>query len=242
MFAREIDTAPAAIPPLRSASFVRALCFTSRVYTAAPDPFFAPSQRHRSFLLHFSQLLGSTTAIRQGCASVTQLIRKPANLARTRKGLWGPLPEEHDYAVEEAVAVFGQDPRQYETVLTETVTDPESGRLKAVKVVSVRWIRVDGILMQEELPETEREIPADLLLIANGFAGCETKILDAFSLEPDRRGNLCLEGQDSHRTANERVFTAGDMRRGASLVVWAIAEGRATAREVDQYLTGYSSL
>lgn len=182
------------------------------------------------------------TAIRQGCASVTQLIRKPANLARTRKGLWGPLPEEHDYAVEEAVAVFGQDPRQYETVLTETVTDPESGCLKAVKVVSVRWIRVDGILMQEELPETEREIPADLLLIANGFAGCEKKVLDAFGLEPDRRGNLCLEGQDSHRTANERVFTAGDMRRGASLVVWAIAEGRATARDVDQYLTGYSSL
>lgn len=182
------------------------------------------------------------TAIRQGCASVTQLIRKPAHLARQNRGLWGELPEEHDYAVEEAVAAFGEDPRRYETVLTETVTDEETGRLIAVKTVGVRWIRVDGILMQEELPETEQEIPADLLLIANGFAGCEQSVLDAFGLEADRRGNLCLEGQDSHRTANERVFTAGDLRRGASLVVWAIAEGRATAREVDEYLTGYPSL
>ena len=182
------------------------------------------------------------TAIRQGCASVTQIIRKPAELARQRKGLWGKLPEEHDYAIEEAVAVFGTDPRQYETVLTGTVTDEETGVLKAVKIVDVQWIRVDGIVMMEELTETEREIPADLLLIANGFSGCDTTVLDAFGLEPDSRGNLCLEGQDSHATAREGVFTAGDMRRGASLVVWAIAEGRATARDVVEYLTGYRSL
>ncbi len=182
------------------------------------------------------------TAIRQGCASVTQLIRKPERLARQRKGLWGPAPEEHDYAVEEAKAVFGEDPRRFETVVTATVTDEATGALRAVKAVGVRWIRVDGILMQEELPETETELPADLLLIANGFSGCERETLAAFGLEPDSHGNLCLEGRDSHRTANERVFTAGDMRRGASLVVWAITEGRATAREVDEYLTGYRSL
>ena len=182
------------------------------------------------------------TAIRQGCASITQLIRKPAGLARQRKGLWGPLPPEHDYAVEEAEAAFGCDPRRYETVLTETVADEESGNLKAVRAVGVRWIRVDGILMQEELPGTEQELPADLLLIANGFDGCEPETAAAFGLEPDSRGNLRLAGEDSHRTANERVFVAGDMRRGASLVVWAIAEGRGAAREVDEFLTGYPGL
>ena len=182
------------------------------------------------------------TAIRQGCASVTQLIRKPAELARQRRGLWGPAPAEHDYAVDEARAAFGADPRQYETVVTGVVTDPASGALTAVRAASVRWKREDGRLVQEELPGTERELPCDLLLIASGFSGCEAKTLRAFGLEADSRGNLCLEGQDSHRTADERIFTAGDMRRGASLVVWAIAEGRATARDVDEYLTGYVSL
>lgn len=182
------------------------------------------------------------TAIRQGCKSVLQLIRKPEALIRQNKGLWGPLPETHDYAVEEASALFGEDPRRYETVLTGIITDEETGTLTGVKVVGVRWIKVDGILMQEELPGTEQELPADLLLIANGFAGCETGVLDAFGLEMNQRGNLCMEGLDTHKTANERVFTAGDMRRGASLVVWAIAEGRAAAREVDTYLTGYVSL
>ncbi len=181
------------------------------------------------------------TALRQGCRSVTQLIRKPSNLARQRKGLWGPLPEEHDYAVEEAVAVFGQDPRQYETILTGLLTDEASGALCGVRTQKVCWKKTDGGLAQELLPGTERELPADLLLIANGFSGCETPVLQAFGLEANQRGNLCLE-EKSHRTADERVFVAGDMRRGASLVVWAIAEGRAAAAEVDEYLTGYPSL
>ena len=144
--------------------------------------------------------------------------------------------------MDEARAAFGADPRLYETVVTGVVTDPASGALTAVRAASVRWKREDGRLVQEELPGTERELPCDLLLIASGFSGCEAKTLRAFGLEADSRGNLCLEGQDSHRTADERIFTAGDMRRGASLVVWAIAEGRATARDVDEYLTGYVSL
>lgn len=180
------------------------------------------------------------TALRQGCHSVTQLIRKPAGLARQRRGLWGPLPAEHDYAVEEAVARFGYDPRQYETTVTGLVTDEESGALTGVKTQRVRWKAEDGTLRQESIPGTEEEIPAGLLLIANGFSGCEPAVLRAFELEDGKNGGVSSGA--SHRTANEKVFVAGDMRRGASLVVWAIAEGRAAAAEADEFLTGYKSL
>ncbi len=180
------------------------------------------------------------TALRQGCRSVTQLIRKPPELARQRRGLWGALPEEHDYAIEEAEAVFGQDPRRYETIVTGLVTEQEKGVLTAVKTQRVRWKEQDGRMVQEALAGTEEELPAELLLIANGFSGCESPVLDAFGLEVNARGLLGEHG--THRTANEKIFTAGDMRRGASLVVWAIAEGRAAASEADEFLTGYKSL
>lgn len=176
------------------------------------------------------------TALRQGCRSVTQLIRKPAGLARRRRGLWGPLPVEHDYAIEEAAARFGSDPRQYETTVTGLVTGEKDGALTGVRIQKVCWKEQDGELRPEAVPGTETEIPAGLLLIANGFSGCESPVLKAFELDKDPFSGNC------HRTSQEKVFVAGDMRRGTSLVVWAIAEGRAAAAEVDQFLTGYQSL
>ena len=135
------------------------------------------------------------TAIRQGCASVTQLIRKPAHLAR-RTGACGEncrksttMPWRMPWRPLEKI------PGGMRRCSRRRSPTRKRERLIAVKTVGVRWIRVDGILMQEELPETEQEIPADLLLIANGFAGCEQPVLDAFGLEADRRGNLCLEGR-----------------------------------------------
>lgn len=177
------------------------------------------------------------TALRQGCRSVTQLIRKPAGLARQRRGLWGPLQDEHDYAIEEAIARFGCDPRMYETTVAGLVTDEESGALTGIKTQKVRWKEQDGALCQEIIEDAGETLPADLLLIANGFSGCESPVLKAFELED---GGLPSDG--SHKTSIEKVFAAGDMRRGASLVVWAIAEGRNAAAEVDEFLTGYKSL
>jgi len=181
------------------------------------------------------------TALRQGCRSLVQIIRKPETLVRPGDGLWGTWRAAPDYAEEEARACFGEDIRRFETIVKESVVD-EAGALTGVKTARVAWKQAGGKLRMDEIPGTEETLPCDLLLVASGFSGCETEVCDAFGVKADRRGNLCAEDGDTHHTANEKVFAAGDMRRGASLVVWAIAEGRAAAREVDEYLMGYTSL
>lgn len=151
------------------------------------------------------------TAIRQGAVSVTQLIRKPRELVEERENLWGnPIPFR-DYAEEEAVAKFGESPRQYETVVDHIECNSEG---KLVGVVTARTQR-KGKKM-EVMEEGNSLIPADLLLIASGFSGCEKATLDAFGLGQTKSGCAAAEG---HATANEKVFVAGDMRRGPSLVV-----------------------
>ena len=174
------------------------------------------------------------TAIRQGAVSVTQLIRKPRELVEDRENLWGnPIPFR-DYAEEEAVAKFGESPRQYETVVDHIECNSE-GKLVGVVTARTQW---KGKKM-EVLEEGKTLIPADLLLIASGFSGCEKETLDAFGLAQTKSGCAASVG---HATAVEKVFVAGDMRRGPSLVVWAIAEGREAAQAVDAYLLGYSNL
>ena len=155
--------------------------------------------------------------------SVTQLVRKPA--PKNAPSVW---PYEvrtgtPDYGQEEAIAKFGHDPRMYETVAKKLETD-EAGNLTAVTV---------------ETAGREHTIPAELLLIAAGFSGAEGSIAQAFGLPLDDTGNL---GDGNYKTANEKIFAAGDMRRGASLVAIAIAEGRACAKAVDEYLEGYTNL
>ncbi len=178
------------------------------------------------------------TALRQGAASVTQLIRKPQSMVEPRDNLWGnPIPF-HDYAEDEAVAKFGASPRQYETVVDHIETN-ESGKLVGVVTAKTRWTVKNGKAKMEVLEADKTLLPADLLLIASGFSGCEKGVLDAFGLERTKRGVAAAE---DYATANPQVFVAGDMRRGPSLVVWAIAEGRAAAQAVDAYLLGYSNL
>lgn len=155
------------------------------------------------------------TALRQGCQSVTQLVRRPQAdyLDQT-----GRLPL--DYAHEEAVAVTGRDPRRFGVQVQSLVTD-ESGALTAV-------VTTEG-----------DTLPCSLLIAATGFAGCEEAVCAAFGVEADKT----VRTREGHFATNvEKVFAAGDMRRGQSLVVWAIAEGRAAAAEVDEYLIGYTSL
>jgi len=163
------------------------------------------------------------TALRQGAASVTQLVRKPKPLETPRIWPYRPAGEKTDYGQEEAIAAFGRDPRLYGTTVRELLPD-ESGVLRAVRV---------------RTGEQERELPADLLLTATGFSGAEESALSAFGLTLDERGRM---GDEAFRTACGKVFACGDLRRGPSLVVWAIAEGLACARAVDAYLEGYTNL
>ena len=157
----------------------------------------------------------TASAIRQGCRSVLQLVRRPEKDYRNENG---ELPK--DYAQEEAEAVFGKDPRNFERTVTELVSD-EKGKLTAVRT------------------NQGEELPCDLLIGATGFAGCMPDICEAFGVEQDR---TVQTGEGSYRTSREKIFTAGDMHRGQSLVVWAIAEGRAAAKQADEYLMGYTNL
>ena len=176
------------------------------------------------------------TAIRQGCASVTALEMMPMPPAvRREDNPWPQWPKilKTDYGHEEAIALWGQDPRVYETTVKEYITG-RGGRLK--QIMTVRVCFEDGKL--KEVPGSEKTLRCDLLLIAAGFTGCEAYTPQAFGVEQTSRGCVrTLPG--SYQTSVPGIFTAGDMHRGQSLVVWAIAEGREAAREVDRYLMGY---
>ena len=182
-------------------------------------------------------------AIRQGCRSVIQLEMMPQlPAARAGDNPWPQWPRvcKTDYGQEEAIAVFGGDPRRYQTTVKECRTD-ENGVLCSIVTVKLEP-KVEGNRhTMAEVPGSEEELPCQLLLIAAGFLGPEDYAADAFGLSRDGRSNVST-ALDSHATGVPKVFAAGDMRRGQSLVVWAIAEGRAAAREADEYLMGYSNL
>ena len=183
------------------------------------------------------------TAIRHGCRSVVQLEMMP-KLPDTRAdgNPWPQWPRicKTDYGQEEAIAVFGADPRLYQTTVKECRMD-ENGELSSIVTVKLEPREENGRRFMGEVPGSEEELPCQLLLIAAGFLGPEDYAADAFGLARDGRSNVST-ASGSHATGVEKVFAAGDMRRGQSLVVWAIAEGRAAAREVDEYLMGYSNL
>ena len=153
------------------------------------------------------------TALRQGAKSVTQLVRRPRE--DYLKG--GKLPL--DYAHEEALAVLGQDPRRFGVQVRELLA--ENGVLNGV-------VTTEGDVL-----------PCGLLIAATGFEGCAPAVCEAFGVDHDR---TVRTGEGSFATSVEKVFAAGDMRRGQSLVVWAIAEGRTVAAQVDEYLTGYTNI
>ena len=183
------------------------------------------------------------TAIRHGCKSVIQLEMMPkAPDSRAANNPWPQWPKvcKTDYGQEEAIAVFGGDPRRYQTTVKECRTD-ENGVLCSIVTVKLEP-KVEGNRhTMAEVPGSEEELPCQLLLIAAGFLGPEDYAADAFGVDRDGRSNVATV-PDVYSTGVEKVFAAGDMCRGQSLVVWAIAEGRAAAREVDRYLMGYSGL
>ena len=179
------------------------------------------------------------TALRQGCASVTALEMMPAPpVVRAPSNPWPEWPKvlKTDYGHEEAAAKFGHDPRVFSTTVKELITS--KGKLKKIKTVQVRF--VGGKLTEVE--GSEKILPCDLLLIAAGFLGCEPYTAEAFGVSLGARGGVATDGPEHYQTNIQKVFTAGDMHRGQSLVVWNVVEGRGCAREVDEFLMGYTSL
>ena len=180
------------------------------------------------------------TVLRQGCASVTALEMMPAPpVERTASNPWPEWPKvlKTDYGHQEAIARFGHDPRVFSTTVKELIL--RKGKLWKIRTVQVHF--VGGKLVEKE--GTEKVIPCSLLLIAAGFLGCEPYTAEAFGVKLTQRGNVeTAEGPDHYKTNVDKVFTAGDMHRGQSLVVWNIVEGRGCAREVDEFLMGYTSL
>ena len=186
------------------------------------------------------------TSIRLGCRSVLALDRnQPLPEHRSAENPWPQWPRVRkvDYGAQEAVAKFGKSPYLYRHVVKECQKD-EAGKLISVTVVQVQTGPRDpetGRKTMAEVPGTEQILPCDLLLIAYGFEGCQSYVPEAFGVEVDRRPVVRTE-RNRYQTNVEQVFTAGDMHRGQSLVVWCVAEGRAAAREVDEYLMGYTCL
>ena len=185
------------------------------------------------------------TSIRLGAASVLQLEMMPqAPLQRLAGNPWPEWPRvlKTDYGQEEAIYKFGSDPRKYQVTIKEFLPD-KRGRLRSVVLVDLKPERDPrtGRLNMVPVEGSEKTVKADLVLIAAGFLGPEAYVKETFGVEGNARSNI-RTAEGGYETSREKVFTAGDAHRGQSLVVWAIAEGRAAAKAVDESLMGYSNL
>lgn len=184
------------------------------------------------------------TSMRHKCKSLTQfeILPRPPE-SRQADNPWPEWPKifRLDYGQEEAQARFGADPRVY-LIQTEKFVGDENGHVKELHTVEVEWTRNDnGAFVPKNLPGTEKVWPADLVLLAMGFLGPEDPILEELQVERDGRSNVNA-AYGKYTTNLEGVFAAGDVRRGQSLVVWALHEGRSAARECDRYLMGSTYL
>lgn len=185
------------------------------------------------------------TSVRHGCKSVVQLEMMPKLPdERAENNPWPEYPRvcKTDYGQEEAEAVFGNDPRKYCTTVKEFIKG-EDNKLSAVKTVRLEFVKdvESGRMLPKEIEGSEEVIPCELCLIAAGFLGTQSYIADAFGVELNSRTNVNTEA-GRFSTNVEKVFTAGDMHIGQSLVVRAIREGRDSAKEADEYLMGYTNL
>ena len=180
------------------------------------------------------------TAIRQGCAGVIQLEMMPCPPeARTPGNPWPQWPRvlKTDYGQQEAIAKFGQDPRLYQTTVKEFYKN-DAGQLCGALIARLESQVVEGRRMMVPTGE-EFTVECQLALIAAGFTGCEPYTAQAFDVDLTPRGTVA---DQKYRTSRPNVFVCGDMRRGQSLVVWALREGRDTAAVVDASLMGYTNL
>jgi glutamate synthase (NADPH/NADH) small chain len=184
------------------------------------------------------------TSIRHGCKSIVQFEIMPEQPSkRQSENPWPQWPKINrlDYGQEEAVQVFGRDPREY-CLMTKKFVGDRNGNVKEVHTVGVEWKKGgNGRFLPVEIPGTEKVWPAQLIILSMGFLGPEDALIDQLNIERDERSNVNAE-YGEFTTNKNGIFTAGDMRRGQSLVVWAINEGRGAARECDRYLMGSTNL
>ncbi len=184
------------------------------------------------------------TSMRHGCKSLTQLeiLARPPD-TRAADNPWPEWPKVYklDYGQEEAKARFGDDPREYLTTGEKFVGDA-NGNVKELHIVDVTWGKdAKGVFGPQRVTGSERVLKADLVLLAMGFLGPEDAVLEQLNIKRDARSNAAAD-YGKYTTSVEGVFAAGDCRRGQSLIVWAINEGRGAARECDRYLMGESNL
>jgi glutamate synthase (NADPH) small chain len=188
------------------------------------------------------------TSMRHGCKSLVQFEILPMPpLERATDNPWPQWPKVYklDYGQEEAAALFGADPRQY-LISTERFAGDSIGNLKEIHTVRIEWVKNDnGRFVTQKVPGSEKILPAQLVLLAMGFLGPENQLLDKLGVEVQKLPNGTHNAKaeyDKYQTNRANVFAAGDMRRGQSLVVWAINEGRGAARECDRFLMGETVL
>ena len=184
------------------------------------------------------------TSMRHGCKSLLQFEILPTPpMERAPDNPWPQWPKVYtlSYGQEEAMAVFGEDPRKYQVLTTKFVGNSD-GNVKELHTVKIEWHQGDnGRPSFKEIPGSEEVWPADLVLLALGFLGPEDTVIEQLNIERDERSNAKAE-YGKYMTSIEGVFAAGDARRGQSLIVWAINEGREAARECDRYLMGSTNL
>lgn len=184
------------------------------------------------------------TSLRQGAKSITtfEILPQPPP-SRSNDNPWPTFPRvfKVDYGHEEVKVKFGKDPRAYST-LTKEFLDDGSGKVAGVRTIQVEWTKDEnGRWKMDEVEGSEKVYKADMVLLAMGFLGPEKYIISELELEQDPRSNIRTPN-GKYSTSVDKVFAAGDCRRGQSLVVWAINEGRQAAREVDAYLMNISTL
>ncbi|HJP38102.1 MAG: glutamate synthase subunit beta [Gammaproteobacteria bacterium] len=183
------------------------------------------------------------TSVRHGCCEMInlELLEQPPQ-ERAEKNPWPewPLIMRTDYGHDEATARFGADPRQF-AVLSKEYIDDGRGNVCGLRVVDIAWVLRDGRMEMTEIGGTERVLAADLVLLAMGFLGPEAIIAEALGVELDNRSNYRAE-HGPFATSIPGVYAAGDCRRGQSLIVWAINEGRGAARAIDVFLSGSTTL
>lgn len=177
------------------------------------------------------------TALRQGCEHVQQLeiMPRPSD-ERTSSNPWPEYPRVYamDYGQEEAAAIQGEDPRIYEIMTKRFIG--ENGALTGVETVQIKWEDHDGRKIPVEIPGSEKILEADLVFLAMGFLGPDESLVSSFKVEQDSRSNIKTQ-RGNYQSSVNGVFTAGDIHRGQSLVVWAIREGREAAEAVNSFLS-----
>ena len=184
------------------------------------------------------------TSMRHGCSSLVQLEILPKSpMDRALDNPWPQWPKIYrlDYGQQEALAVFGDDPRVYCTTAKQFIGD-DSGHVKEVHTVEIEWTTGEGgRFVPKEIPGTEKIVPTQLVMLAMGFLGPEDQLIDQLGVARDERSNA-KAAYGKYATSVPGIFAAGDTRRGQSLVVWAFNEGRGAARECDRYLMGGTDL